>query len=107
MLPSRPWLALPLPIAAPACSRRGPSVGGEESSPVCTPSPTARARNPLVSQIFTADPSAKACGDRVYVYTSHDADDQTDYHLVDYHAFSSDDLVNWQDHGAIITALDV
>jgi arabinoxylan arabinofuranohydrolase len=61
----------------------------------------------LVSHLFTADPSAKVFGDRVYVYTSHDADGQTGYDMVDYHAYSSDDLVNWQDHGAIIHASDL
>ncbi len=61
----------------------------------------------MVSHLFTADPSAKVFGDRVYVYTSHDADGQTDYEMVDYHAYSSDDLVNWQDHGVIISASDL
>jgi len=64
--------------------------------------PNGKARNPLVSHIFTADPSAKVFGDRIYVYTSHDVDGQTNFEMTDYHAFSSDDLVNWQDHGVII-----
>ncbi len=81
----------------PASNGAGGSGGGS-----CTPN--GRARNPLVGHIFTADPSAKVFGDRVYVYTSHDADGQTDYDMVDYHAYSSDDLVNWQDHGVIIEA---
>jgi arabinoxylan arabinofuranohydrolase len=58
----------------------------------------------LVTQIFTADPNAIVYGDRVYVYTSHDIDGQDDFDMVDYHAFSSDDMVNWQDHGVIIHA---
>jgi arabinoxylan arabinofuranohydrolase len=57
--------------------------------------------------MFTADPSAKVFGDRVYVYTSHDADGQTDFDMVDYHAFSSDDMVNWRDHGVIISTADL
>ena len=33
---------------------------------------------------------------------THDQDDQSDYgKLVDYYLFSSDDMVNWQDHGII------
>ncbi len=60
------------------------------------------ARNPIVSHIYTADPSAHVFGDRVYVYTSHDEDDQESYDMIDYHVFSSDDLVNWQDHGVIL-----
>lgn len=111
-----PWLVALLLIATLACNEQGDSddsggsndsAGSGGSSSACTPSATARAHNPLVSHIFTADPSAKVFGERVYVYTSHDADGQTDYHMVDYHAYSSDDLVNWQDHGAILSVLDV
>jgi arabinoxylan arabinofuranohydrolase len=43
----------------------------------------------------------------VYVYTSHDADGQMGFDMIDYHAYSSDDLVNWQDHGVIIKAADL
>ncbi|MGB7214734.1 MAG: glycoside hydrolase family 43 protein, partial [Gammaproteobacteria bacterium] len=69
--------------------------------------PNGRARNPIVSHIFTADPSANVFNNRVYVYTSHDSDGQTGFDLIDYHAYSSDDMVNWQDHGVIIRAADV
>ncbi len=58
----------------------------------------------MVTQIFTADPNAVVYGDKVYVYTSHDIDGQEDYDMVDYHVFSSADMVNWQDHGVIIHA---
>src|SRR5688572_3594708 len=81
----------------------GAGSGGAPSN--CTPN--GAARNPIVSHIFTADPSAKVFGDRVYVYTSHDADGQTEFEMIDYHAYSSDDLVNWQDHGVIIEAADL
>lgn len=64
--------------------------------------PSGRARNPLVSHIFTADPNAVVYGDRIYLYVSHDVDGQEDYDMVDYRGFSSDDMVNWQDHGQLI-----
>lgn len=58
--------------------------------------------NPLVSHVYTADPAARVIDGRVYVITTHDQDDQSDYsQLVDYYMFSSDDMVNWQDHGII------
>ncbi|MBN2534551.1 MAG: family 43 glycosylhydrolase [Spirochaetales bacterium] len=56
-------------------------------------------RNPIVSHIYTADPTARSFNGRIYIYASHDLDDQTDYRMYDYHIFSSEDLVNWQDHG--------
>jgi arabinoxylan arabinofuranohydrolase len=65
------------------------------------------AHNPIISHIFTADPSADVFEGRVYIYASHDLDDQTDYRMRDYHVFSSDDLVNWQDHGVALDAADI
>lgn len=79
-------------------------AGGSGGRPPSDCKPNGRARNPLISHIFTADPNAVVYGDRIYVYTSHDVDGQDDYKMVDYHVFSSDDMVNWQDHGAIIHA---
>jgi len=58
--------------------------------------------NPLVSHVYTADPAARVIDGRVYVIVTHDQDDQSDYsQLVDYYLFSSDDMVNWRDHGII------
>lgn len=65
------------------------------------------AKNPIISHIFTADPSAKVFNGRIYLYASHDLDDQDDYNMTDYHIFSSDDMVNWQDHGVAFKAADV
>lgn len=83
----------------------GASSDGELPPHACTPK--GRAHNALVTQIFTADPNAIVYGDRIYVYTSHDVDGQTGFDMVDYHAFSSDDMVNWQDHGVQIHADDL
>jgi hypothetical protein len=64
------------------------------------------AANPIVSHVYTADPSGFVGTDgRLYVVTSHDQNGATDYsQLYDYYLFSSDDLVNWQDHGIIFNA---
>ena len=59
-------------------------------------------RNPIVTHIFMADPTARAFEGRIYLYTSHDRDNATTYNMNDYHVFSSDDLVNWQDHGIVL-----
>lgn len=64
-------------------------------------------RNPIVNHIFTADPSARVFEGRIYVYASHDLDDQTGYDMRDYHVFSSNDLVNWQDHGVALDSKDI
>lgn len=62
----------------------------------------ATADNPIVSHVYTADPAARVFNDRVYVIVTHDQDNQDGYGgLIDYYLFSSDDMVNWQDHGIV------
>ena len=66
------------------------------------------AQNPIIRDIFTADPSAHVFNGRVYVYPSHDIPAPADYArkdwfcMADYHVFSSDNLVDWVDHGVIV-----
>ncbi|MGD9209894.1 MAG: glycoside hydrolase family 43 protein [Desulfobacteraceae bacterium] len=63
------------------------------------------ANNPLVSHVYTADPAARVFNERVYVMVTHDQDYQSGYgQLVDYYLFSSDDMINWQDHGIVFNA---
>lgn len=68
---------------------------------VCTAS-ISWAGNPIVSHVYTADPAARVINGRAYVMVTHDQDNQNDYGgLIDYYLFSSDDMVNWQDHGIV------
>ena len=62
--------------------------------------------NPFVRNIFTADPSAHVWEDgRLYVYPSHDIDPPRGCDLMDkYHVYSTDDMINWTDHGEILGA---
>ena len=69
---------------------------------------TAAAQNPVISGQFTADPTARVFNNKVYMYPSHDifppeGTRQDWFSMEDYHVFSSEDLVNWQDHGVIVT----
>jgi len=67
------------------------------------------AQNPFIKNQFTADPSARVFGNRVYVYPSHDilATEGKGrigwFCMEDYHVFSSDNLTDWADHGMIVT----
>lgn len=65
--------------------------------------------NPFVRHIFTADPSAHVWEDgRLYVYPSQDIYPPRGCDLMDkYHVFSTDDMVNWTDHGEILSAAEV
>ena len=69
---------------------------------------TAAAQNPIISGQFTADPTARVFNNKVYLYPSHDilppeGTRQDWFSMEDYHVFSSEDLVTWQDHGMIVT----
>jgi hypothetical protein len=66
------------------------------------------AQNPLILDQFTADPSARVFNDMVYVYPSHDINCGTNWFCMqDYHVFSSADLIDWTDHGVILTQEEV
>jgi hypothetical protein len=64
------------------------------------------AQNPFIRHMFTADPSAHVWEDgRLYVYPSHDIAPPRGCDLMDqYHVFSTEDMVNWTDHGEILNS---
>jgi hypothetical protein len=73
------------------------------------------ASKPLVSHIYTADPSAHVFDGKLYVYPSHDRetdiafnDNGDQYDMVDYHVLSLDKVGgSATDHGVALTAADV
>lgn len=62
----------------------------------------ALADNPLVQTLYTADPAPMVHGDKVYLCTSHDEDITVDnfFTMNDWLLYSSEDMVNWTDHGS-------
>ncbi|QGQ93815.1 hypothetical protein EHS13_02280 [Paenibacillus psychroresistens] len=66
-------------------------------------------KNPAITTLFTADPSAHVWEDgKVYIYASHDMDPARGCDLMDrYHVFSSEDMVNWLDEGEILRSENV
>ncbi len=72
-------------------------------------------KTPLVSQMFTADPSAHVFNDRIYIYPSHDIphdgadnDEGDEYMMTDYHVFSMDESSHEvTDHGEALHMKDV
>lgn len=77
---------------------------------------TLPARTALVTNIYTADPSAHVFGDTLYVYPSHDLeqnptpnDNGDHYGMKDYHVLSVDHAVcpNAIDHGEALNVRDV
>jgi len=66
------------------------------------------AQNPIIRNQYSADPSARVFGSRVYVYPSHDilapegVARKDWFCMEDYHVFSSENLTDWTDHGMIV-----
>jgi len=61
------------------------------------------ADNPVIQNLYSADPAPMVYGDKVYLYTSHD-DDVTEnnfFTMRDWLCYSSSDMVNWTDHGIV------
>lgn len=69
---------------------------------------TTLADNPFIMDQFTADPTARVFDDKLYVYPSHDLPPapgrgRADWFVMeDYHVFSSQNLMDWKDHGVIV-----
>jgi len=67
------------------------------------------AQNPLIRDQFSADPTARVFGDKVYLFPSHDILAEPGkgrvgwFCMEDYHVFSSSNLTDWTDHGIIVT----
>ena len=64
------------------------------------------AQNPIIQTKYTADPAPYVHGDTVYLYTTHDEDDAQGFHMLDWLCYTSTDMVNWTDHGAVASVKD-
>ena len=68
--------------------------------------------NPIIKGLYSADPTARVFNGKVYLFPSHDIISPVEperrwFCMEDYHVFSSEDLVNWTDHGVILDQKDV
>ncbi len=59
------------------------------------------AENPIIQTNFTADPAPLVYNGTVYLYTSHDEDDATEFEMLNWKLYTSTDMVNWTDHGTV------
>ncbi|MDF7809246.1 family 43 glycosylhydrolase [Pontiellaceae bacterium B12219] len=67
-----------------------------------------RATNPFIKHMLTADPTARVWEDgRLYVYPSTDIPGKGYRAMDGYHIFSTDDMLNWTDHGQSLHSSDV
>jgi beta-xylosidase len=74
-------------------------------------------KKPLITNMYTADPSAHVFEGKIYIYPSHDLDherpptntsDGAQYDMTDYHVFSMDNMHTLPvDHGEVLNVKDV
>lgn len=113
-MPSRPGSGRS-GVTAPLALPQAGSTGRVAASGVCAiadfPS-----RKPIVTHMYTADPSAHVFGDTLYVYSSHDLEDNPlpndngdQYDMKDYHVLSFDrrDCSKVVDHGEALNVKNV
>ncbi|MDP4260856.1 MAG: family 43 glycosylhydrolase, partial [Bacteroidota bacterium] len=71
------------------------------------------AQNPLIRNMYSADPTARVFGDSIYVYPSHDILATAGHGRVgwfcmeDYHVFASANLTDWHDDGVVVSQYNV
>lgn len=65
----------------------------------------ANAQNPIIQNVYTADPAPMVHNDTVFLYVGHDEDSATDkgFIMKDYLCFTTTDMVNWTQHGSVFS----
>ncbi|MBU3821415.1 glycoside hydrolase family 43 protein [Flavobacteriaceae bacterium XHP0103] len=61
------------------------------------------AQNPIIQTNYTADPAPMVYNGKVYLYTSHDEDESTWFTMNDWRLYTTEDMVNWTDHGDVLS----
>lgn len=76
-----------------------------ESGDCPAPLTGSQGQNPLLPNLYTADPAPLVHDCVVYITAGHD-EGTTGFQLFDWYVLSSSDLVNWSDNGGPIMGLD-
>jgi len=101
-------LCILLSLSIYACARVYPTQENNEASMDIM-------KKPLITNMYTADPSARVFDGKLYIYPSHDLDhdnpatnDGDQFDMEDYHVFSMEDMQSLPtDHGEVINVKDV
>lgn len=107
------WVAGFLALAATACNSDSATQTSEASD--SAQSKKEYANQPLVSHIYTADPSAHVFNGRIYIYPSHDTatgtpenDNGDHFNMMDYRILSMDSVGGpVTDHGVALSLKDI
>jgi arabinoxylan arabinofuranohydrolase len=60
-----------------------------------------QAQNPIVQTMYTADPAPMVHNGKVYLYTGHDEDNSSWFVMNNWKLYTTEDMVNWTDQGAV------
>ena len=71
-----------------------------------SPQESLNAQTPIIQTKFTADPAPMVHKGMVYLYTTHDEDNSTWFTMNDWRLYTTNDMVNWTDHGAVLSYTD-
>ena len=58
------------------------------------------AQNPIVQTCYTSDPAPMVHKGTLYLYTGHDEDGADFFWMQEWRVYSTEDMVNWTDHGS-------
>lgn len=63
------------------------------------------AQNPIIQNVFTADPAPMVFNDTLFLYTGHDEEFATEkgFKMKDYFCFTTTDMVNWTHHPPVFS----
>ncbi len=59
------------------------------------------AQNPIIQTKYTADPAPMVYNDTVFLYVGHDEDDAFGFKMFNWLLYTSTDMVNWTEYGAV------
>mgnify|MGYP000170988990 CR=1 FL=1 len=64
--------------------------------------------NPIIRELFTADPAALVHDDTLYIYTGHDVQEEgaEGFKMEDWYCFSTKDMLDYRNHGALLSVDD-
>jgi arabinoxylan arabinofuranohydrolase len=60
----------------------------------------------IIQTKYTADPAPMVYNDTIFLYTSHDEDDAEGFKMLDWLLYTTTDMVNWTEHGAVASLKD-
>lgn len=60
-----------------------------------------QAQNPIIQTKYTTDPAPYVHGDTVYLFTGRDNGVRDGFDMTEWELYTSIDMVNWTDHGAV------